>query len=50
MKNVTKLPDHDMKPKLTDLTMTDAKETIRGTMTIGGAGDQDDLENPVTNM
>jgi len=33
LKNVTKLPDHDMKPKLTDLTITDAKETIRGGMT-----------------
>jgi hypothetical protein len=38
-----------MKPKLTDLTMSDAKETIRGGMssqiTLGG-GDHLDLENP----
>ena len=31
LKKVTKLPDHDMKPKLTDLTMTDGRDTLRGT-------------------
>ena len=33
LKNVTKLPEHDMKPKLTDLTMTEGQHTLRGGMT-----------------